>query len=110
MSLRLEKVNELIRQKVGEIIIRDLKLKIGVLVTVVKVSTSPDLRRSRVSISVFPVSEKHYVLDTLEKEMYFVQKSLNQQLHMRPLPRLSFVIDETEEEAQKVEDILRDLA
>lgn len=109
MSLRIEKVNELIQQKVSEILTKEVSLKLGVFVTVVKANVSPDLRRGSVYISVFPASEGDYVLKTFNKELYSIQKSLNNILHMKPLPRISFELDTTEEEAQKVEDILKEL-
>lgn len=109
MSLRIEKINELIQQKVSEILAKDVSFKQGVFVTVARVSTSPDLRQSKVLVSVFPASEGHYVLETLKQELYSLQGSLNVQLHMRPLPRIRFDLDTTEEEAQKVEDILKEL-
>lgn len=108
-SLRIEKVNELLQHNVSAILTKEVSLKIGVFVTVARVSTSPDLRRSKILVSVFPASEGQYVLQTLKKELYGIQGALNQQLHMRPLPRIQFALDTTEEEAQKVEDILRDL-
>lgn len=109
MSLRIEKVNELIRQKVAEILAKEVSFKLGILVTVAKASTTPDIRHAHISVSVLPISEGEYVLKTLRHELYTLQGSLNKQLHMRPLPRLSFRLDTTEDEAQKVEDILRDL-
>jgi ribosome-binding factor A len=106
-SLRIEKVNELLQHTISELLTKEVSLKAGVFVTVARVSASPDLRRARVSISVFPGSEGCYVLETLKKELYSIQGALNRRLHMRPLPRIQFALDTTEEEAQKVEDLLR---
>jgi ribosome-binding factor A len=109
MSLRMEKVNELVRQKTAEIVAKEVSFKPGAFVTVTKARVSPDLRHAAVSVSVLPLSEGEYVLKTLKKELYSLQRSLNRQLHMKPLPRIAFELDSTEDEAQKVEDILREL-
>lgn len=109
MSLRIIKINEHIRHIIAEILSKSISFKAGVLVTVSKTDTSPDLRNSRVFISVFPATEGHYVLTTLKKEMYILQQALNRKLHMNPIPRIHFSLDTTEEEAQKVEDILKSL-
>ncbi|KKQ07167.1 MAG: hypothetical protein US16_C0001G0003 [Candidatus Moranbacteria bacterium GW2011_GWE2_36_40] len=45
-------------------------------------------------------------MKTLAKEIYSIQGALNKKLKMRPLPRLQFVSDSTEEEADKIEKIL----
>jgi ribosome-binding factor A len=108
-GLRLEKINELLQHKISALLTTEVSFKLGVFVTVARVSTSPDLRRCKVLVSVFPASEGRYVVETLKKELYCLQGALNTQLHMRPLPRIHFELDTTEEEAQKVEDILREL-
>jgi ribosome-binding factor A len=108
-GLRLEKINELLQHKISAILTKEGRFKLGVFVTVARVSTSPDLRQCKVLVSVFPANEGRYVTETLKKELYFLQGALNTQLHMRPLPRIHFELDTTEEEAQKVEDILKEL-
>lgn len=108
-SLRLVKVNELIKQLLGEIMERELSLKAGVFITIAKVDTSQDLRYTRMFISVFPEQETHYVSETLKKELSQIQKTLCSKLYMKPMPKLSFEIDTTAQEADKVEKILKDL-
>lgn len=108
-SLRIEKVNELVRQQLAEIMERELSLKLGVFITIAKVDTSKDLRYTRVFISVFPETEIGYVTETLKKELSGLQKQLFRKLYMKPSPRLSFEIDRTEERADEVEKILKDL-
>ena len=106
---RIIKVNELIRKLLGEIMERELSLKIGVFITIAKVDTSRDLRYTRMFISVFPEQETRYVSETLKKELPKIQKHLYRKLHMKPLPKVSFEIDKTAQEADKVEKILKNL-
>jgi ribosome-binding factor A len=108
-SFRVTKVNELIRQQLSEIINRELSLKPGVFITLSKVDTSKDLRYTRMFVSVFPEEESHYIVETLKKELGGLQKKLHEKLYMKPLPKLSFEIDGTEKEADKVEKILKEL-
>jgi len=109
VSQRVEKINSLIRKHIAEILIKDLSLKLGVFLTVAKVDTTPDLRYTRVFLSVFPEKEAHYVEETLKKEKYLLQGALNKKLHMKPLPKLVFLIDMTEAAADKIEKILLEL-
>lgn len=108
-ALRIEKINELLQHKISALFTKEVSFKLGVLVTVAKVTASPDLRTCQVLVSVYPPSDGQYVIKTLKKEAYALQGLLNNQLHMRPLPRMRFMLDTTEEKAQVVEDILRDL-
>lgn len=106
MSQRIQKINSLIRNHISEILSRDLSLKLGVFLTVAKVDTTPDLRYTRIFLSVFPEKDIHYVEETLKKEKHRLQGSLNKKLHMKPLPKLVFLTDNTEAEADKIEKIL----
>ena len=105
-TLRQERVNELIRTHVASLLAKEVSFKQGVLVTVAKVEVTPDLRQAFVGVSVFPVEEEGYVMETLHKELYRLQGALNQLLHMQPLPKLRFSVDLTEANAQVVEDLL----
>lgn len=109
MSHRIEKINELIKQQISEILIRELSLKPGIFLTVSKVDTTRDLRYTRIFLSIFPECEANYVLEALEKEVYNLQGILNKRLAMRPLPRIEFIRDITESKADEVEKILKEI-
>jgi len=109
VSDRLPKINELIRKHVSEIISRDLSLKAGVFVTIAKVDTTPDLRYTRIFISIFPEKEIAYTVKTLRKELYQIQGKLNKRLVMHPLPKLQFKVDMTESGADKIEKLLKQI-
>lgn len=109
MSNRILKINELIKKQISEIISRDLSLKPGVFVTVSKVDTTPDLRYTRVFVSIFPEKETDYALKTLEKELYQMQGKLNKKLVMKPLPKIEFRVDTTEIQADKIEKLLKEI-
>lgn len=109
MSQRIVKINSLIQKNIAEILSKNLSIKLGVFLTVSKVDTTPDLRYTRIFLSVFPEKEINYVLETLKKEKYVLQGVLNKKLHMKPLPRLEFIIDKTEAEADKIEKILKEI-
>lgn len=109
MSFRIESVNELIRGHLGNILAKELDLKPGILATVSRVDTSPDLRYARVFVSVFPEKEIGYVQKAIDNGLYRIQGLLNKKLSMKPIPRLSFAIDLTEARAQEVEDLLKSI-
>lgn len=108
-SLRLEKINSLIREELGKLFLTETSLKAGVFVTIAKVRVTPDIRNAFVSISVFPEHETGYTLKSLQKELSKIQQHLNLRLSMRPLPRLNFENDKTEQRAQAIEETLSTL-
>lgn len=109
MSQRVQKINALIKKNLGEILTRNLNMKPGIFLTIAKVDTTPDLRYTRIFVSVFPEKETDYAMKTLQKELFSLQKELNKKLHMRALPRLQFKNDTTEAEADVIEKLLKEI-
>lgn len=109
MSHKIEKLNELVRKNLNEIILKDLSLKAGVFVTIARVDVSPDLRYARVLVSIFPEKETSYALETLRHEMYRLQGALNKKLSMRPLPQIRFELDTTEAKADEIEKLFQEI-
>jgi ribosome-binding factor A len=107
MNQRIDRINELIRGILGEIITREVSFKPGVLITITKVIVSRDLRHAKAYISVLPENAQEYALKTLAKEKGGIQGKLNRKLYMTPLPTLSFCFDATESNAQEVEDLFK---
>jgi len=109
MFSRIDRVNELIKTTLSEIIIREIEMPLGVFLTVVKVDTSRDLRYARVFVSVFPEKQFGSTIKMLNKKVYFLQGKLNKKLSMKPLPRIEFISDHTEVEADKIEKLLKEI-
>lgn len=107
MPFRLPKINKLIKEHVSEIISRELGLKPGLFVTVSRVDTTPDLRYTRVFVSIFPECDTDYAVKTLKKELYRIQGKLNRKLSMKPLPKIEFKVDVTEIQADEIEKLLK---
>lgn len=107
MSLRVEKINELIKHYLNDIFLIHLSFKKDVFVTITKIDTSSDFRYTKAFISVFPEKEFPYVLKTLQKEIFFVQKKINEKLQMKIFPKIKFKADNTEVEAEKIEKLLK---
>lgn len=108
MSERIEKVNQLLKKELGELLSKNVTFKSGIFVTIEKVDTTPDLRYTDVFISIFPPNESDYVLKTLAHEMYALQGKLNRRLHMKPLPRIVFCKTDIEEKADELERLIRE--
>ncbi|MBI2057904.1 MAG: 30S ribosome-binding factor RbfA [Candidatus Yanofskybacteria bacterium] len=107
MSLyRKEKIGDLVRDEVGKILHRELDLDFEALVTVTRVVISEDHNHARVYVSVFPLDVAKEVLENINRNIYFFQQTLNKKLQMRPVPKLFFVLDETEERAAKIEKLV----
>lgn len=107
MSDRIKRVNQLIKEKVAEILERELSFGKGVLVTIQNVDTSRDLRYAKVGISVMPFEKSEEVLKILKKQTPYIQKDLSRAIRLKFIPKIEFEIDRGEEKASRVEEILR---
>ncbi len=106
MSYRLEKINELIRQEIGKIILENEEFAPGVLATIMSVKISEDILHANVLISCYPTKAGEKVLETLDRHIFGLQQELNKKLKMHPVPKIRFVLDKTESEAQEIEKIM----
>lgn len=106
MSHRILQINELIRQELGQLLVAEIDFPSNCLATIVGVETSKDLRHAKIFISVIPTSYTKKILDKLTASSGHLQFLLHKKLSMKPLPRLRFVIDETERKAAEIEGLL----
>jgi ribosome-binding factor A len=107
MSHRKEKINSLLEQEVGKIILREIDIPPGVLVTVISADATEDLKEAKIMISVLPFDKSQKILEILNKNIYFIQQILNKELRMKPVPKISFKIDDSMEKAGRVENLLK---
>jgi ribosome-binding factor A len=104
---RMRRVNEVIRQVLGEVIATDLKdPRIG-FVTVTDVDTSPDLRTARVYVSVLGgESEREKALAGLRSSHGFLQGRIAAELRMKRTPTLTFHYDESVDRGVRISRLL----
>ena len=95
MSHRIERVNNLIRQEVSELLQRQVKdPRLGSFVTVTEVSTSPDLKYARIFVSrIGDEGEKQETLNGLAAASGFLRSELAKRLELRRVPELRFQWD-----------------
>ena len=102
---RILKINELLRQELGTILLREFDTPENTIVTVTQADTSPNLQQAKIYISVMPEEEGIKILKLLEQEVYETQQALNKRLNMRPVPRIEWFLEKTGK-AQTIEEIL----
>lgn len=108
-SQRLQKVNELVKQELNNILIKEIDFFKDVLVTINFVDSAPDLKNAKVGISVLPADKSKSVIKFLKNKKTIIQKILNKKLVMHYVPRIHFIIDEIPEKANEMEKLLDSL-
>lgn len=109
VSKRIQRVNQLIKKEISQIILKEIEFPSGILATVTRLETSPDLKDANVWVSALPEEKIERILEILNKNIYFLQQKLNRRLKMRPLPRIKFLEEKKTSQAGRVEEILEEL-
>jgi ribosome-binding factor A len=108
MSDRMRRVDEAVRQVLGDAVAKDLKDPRVGFVTVTDVKTSPDLRHARVYVSVLGTPEERAAsIEGLRSAHGYLQRHVARELRLKHTPELDFVGDDTAERAFHVEEIIR---
>jgi ribosome-binding factor A len=112
----MRRVDEAIRQVIGEAVAGALKDPRVGFITVTDVRTSPDLRHARVYVSVLGVAggpsqpaERETTLEGLRSAHGFLQARLAGELRLKRTPTLEFFYDETTDRALRVETLLEEI-
>ena len=106
MSQRIKRVNSLLKEEVAKLLLKEIDFPREVLVTVSKVTCSPNLIEAKVYISCLPQERWREVSRVLKKNIWSLQKKLDKMLKMRPVPKIIFVQDKEIEKAARVEELL----
>ena len=109
-SQRQLRVGELVKQNLGELLIRN-EAKIPNLnskfITVTEVRMTPDLKTARVYVIPLGGTDTKEIVKILTEYSHLVRKALSKRLHIKFLPKLTFVEDNSFEYAEKIEKIIR---
>lgn len=112
MSRRTERVNELIRDELSDLLLREVRdPRLDALISITRVEVTPDLYNARVFVSVMaPAKEQAEALRALNAAASFFHRELKQRLQMRRIPFLVFRLDTSIEEAAQVLALIEDVA
>ncbi len=109
---RLTRVNEILKQEVATALFRVMNEQGFDLsaVTVTRVVTGSDLRTARVMVSIRDHrQERQSMLNRLRQHRGDIQEQLNRHLILKYTPRLSFELDESIEEGDRILKIISDM-
>ena len=109
-SQRQLRVGELVKQNLGELLIRN-EAKIPTvnskLITVTEVRMTPDLKTARVYVIPLGGIDTKETVRILTEYSHLVRRALSKRLDIKFLPKLTFVGDNSFEYAEKIEKIIK---
>lgn len=106
---RLERVNELLRRELGDLLQRELHFD-APLVTVQQVDVTPDLKNAHVYMSVIGTEKQRKgVLSQLYTRRPHLQFLLSRRVTMKHTPQLHFKLDEGIERGTRIIHLMDEL-
>jgi ribosome-binding factor A len=110
MSRRIERVNELVRREISEIIRRGFGVAEFGLITVTGVEISPDLKTGKIFVSVIGTEKQQsHAVHALAHRRGEIQGELSRAVILKYTPRLEFVLDQTGARADRIERLINEL-
>ena len=110
MSRRTDRVSDLLRAELSDLLLREVHDPRVKLASVTAVDVSPDLRRAVVKISA--LGDEKQRLETIEGLRHargFLRTELAHRLRLRATPELIFELDRGAEHSQQISDLLESL-
>ncbi|MBI3878154.1 MAG: 30S ribosome-binding factor RbfA [Verrucomicrobia bacterium] len=109
-SLRLERVRELLKRALGEIIRREIPVEEAGLVTVNDVAVAADLHSATVYVGIVgSPAQRKSAPALLERERKRIQGLVGRAVVLKYTPQLRFVMDDSVERGQRVLGIIEEL-
>lgn len=112
MTRRMERLNDLLRAELSDLLRRGAKdPRLSGFVTITEVEVSADLRHARVFVSVLgSEAEKEETLCGFEQASGFLRHELSMRLTLRRIPELTFCKDDSIERGSHLLQLMKELA
>lgn len=111
-TVRQQKYSKLIQKELSDIFLRDRRGIINnEMISIAEVRMSPDLSVAKVYISMMLVKDKQVTLNRLDEHKKEIRKALGDKIRnqARIIPELIFYVDEVEENAMKMDALIKSL-
>lgn len=106
-QLRVDKVQEFIKQEISKIILQELKdPRIG-FVSVTNVEATGDLRNAKVYVSLMGTdTQKLETWTALQNALGFMRSEIGKRIRLRFTPTLTLCLDESLEHSVRIQELL----
>jgi ribosome-binding factor A len=109
-ALRVQRIGQLLKRELGEILRRTLPVDRVGLISVNEVEVAGDLQSARVFVSMLGNAEQQkQALQLLTEQRKEIQARIGQDLALRYTPVLTFVKDDSIEKGNRVLQIIEEL-
>lgn len=110
MAFKRERMEKILEREISNIIFQDVKNEKIRFVTITKVSLTNDLSLATVYYTVYGNDEQvNASIEALNEAKGFIRSVLSKRIEVKKTPDLKFKYDESFEQGNKIEEILKNL-
>lgn len=110
MSRRTDRVSDVVRAELSDLLLRDVHDPRVKLASITEVDVTTDLKRAIVKVSVLgDDQQRQEAIEGLRHARGFLRTELSHRLRTRVTPELVFELDRGAEHSQKISDLLESL-
>ncbi|MCX8053525.1 MAG: 30S ribosome-binding factor RbfA [Armatimonadetes bacterium] len=110
MTTRQERLQELLREEMSDILRREFKDPRLGFITVTGAEITADLRHAKVFVSIMgPDEEKAQNMMVLKKAEHFARQALGRRVKMKILPEIEFRLDTSVDHSVRVLELLEQI-
>ena len=107
---RMEKVNQLMKREISNIIQQEMEDPRFTFVTITQVKVSPDLRQARIGFSFLGDDRQlKNVAEGLSRVSGYIRKLIGQRIRLRYTPKLEFVYDQSIAYSAQINQALQEI-
>lgn len=107
---RSDRIGDLLIEVIAEVLREEIRDPRVAAVTLTDANVTKDLRQARIYFNVLGgAADKQSVLAGLRSASGFIRSRVAKQLKLRYVPTIDFLYDQSTEEAQRIDDLLREV-
>lgn len=105
---RMELINAEIQKALSKTLTYDMHSEDfkNCIITITRVDTTPDLKYSKIYLSIFPDNNKEKVFNSLKSSVHFLRREVAQSVKLRITPELHLYLDDSLEYSQKIDSLI----
>ncbi len=114
MTKRTERLSSEFRKEIAAIVagpLKDREPELSGLVSITEADVAPDLKTAKIYVSVYAKDEavKENSLSIIRRNTGFIRRELSRVMHIRTVPELTFLPDNSMEYGSKMDELFAKL-
>ncbi len=110
MSTRTEKLRQLLKEEISDILRREIKDPRLGFFTVIDAEITTDLQHAKIFVSIMGTEEQRKEsMEVLKHAQHFVRQEFGKRVRMKTLPDIQFKLDDTAEKGVRILELLEEI-